>query len=262
MAQAARLQARQRFFNLVVTNVPGPQFPLYVLGRQLRAIYPLVPLAQNLALGIAIMSYDGALDFGLIADFDALPDLELLAARLGEALDELAVAAGLPPRRCARAAGAPPRARPAARRRAASAATRRSVGRRGIVRGASWVTPLLARRAPPPAPARPRLLTLASRSAASCSMLLFFEGRDARRSRAVGANVPGQARARPAARAGAGADPRDGVALSDDQLLHALELGDVVLLYGTRAPPPRAARAAGEVSGPVRPGARRQRRRP
>jgi WS/DGAT/MGAT family acyltransferase len=99
MAQAARLQARQRYFNLVVTNVPGPQFPLYVLGRRMRAIYPMVPLAQNLALGIAIMSYDGTLAFGLNADFDALPDLELLAAQLAEALDELAVAAGLPPRR-------------------------------------------------------------------------------------------------------------------------------------------------------------------
>jgi diacylglycerol O-acyltransferase / wax synthase len=99
MAQAARLQARQRYFNLVVTNVPGPQFPLYALGRQMRAIYPLVPLAQNLALGIAIISYNSQLAFGLNADFDALPDVELLAAHLSDALDELAVAAGLPPRR-------------------------------------------------------------------------------------------------------------------------------------------------------------------
>jgi diacylglycerol O-acyltransferase / wax synthase len=102
MAQAARLQARQRYFNLVVTNVPGPQFPLYVLGREMRAIYPMVPLAQNLALGIAIMSYNGSLAFGLNADFDALPDLELLAAQLDEALDELGVAAGLTPRKTRR----------------------------------------------------------------------------------------------------------------------------------------------------------------
>src|SRR4029077_10589320 len=99
MAQAARLQARQRYFNLVVTNVPGPQFPLYVLGREMRSISPLVPPAENLALGVAIISYNGRIAFGLNADFDALPDVELLAAQLGEALDELAVAAGLPPRR-------------------------------------------------------------------------------------------------------------------------------------------------------------------
>jgi WS/DGAT/MGAT family acyltransferase len=98
MAQAARLQAHQRFFNLVVTNVPGPQLPLYVLGRRMEAIYPMVPLAQNQALGIAIMSYDGKVSFGLNADFDALPDLELLADQLSEALEELALAAGLPPR--------------------------------------------------------------------------------------------------------------------------------------------------------------------
>jgi diacylglycerol O-acyltransferase len=97
MAQAARLQAHQRFFNLVVTNVPGPQLPLYVLGRRMLAIYPMVPLAQNQALGIAIMSYDGRISFGLNADFDALPDLELLAGQLSESLEELADAAGLPP---------------------------------------------------------------------------------------------------------------------------------------------------------------------
>jgi diacylglycerol O-acyltransferase len=111
MAQAARLQARQRYFNLVVTNVPGPQFPLYILGRRMRAIYPMVPLAQNLALGIAIMSYDGRIAFGLNADYDALADVELLARHLGEALDELALAAGLPPQ------SGKPRRRAAARRR-------------------------------------------------------------------------------------------------------------------------------------------------
>ena len=62
MAQAARLQARQRLFNLVVTNVPGPQFPLYLLGRELESIYPMVPLAENTALGIAILSYNGQLE--------------------------------------------------------------------------------------------------------------------------------------------------------------------------------------------------------
>ena len=95
MSQAARLQTRQRFFNLVVTNVPGPQFPLYALGRRLRAMYPQVPLAQKQGVGIAIMSYDGALNFGLLGDYDAMPDLEQLAGDLAGAIDELALAAGV-----------------------------------------------------------------------------------------------------------------------------------------------------------------------
>ncbi|HET9102371.1 MAG TPA: wax ester/triacylglycerol synthase family O-acyltransferase [Solirubrobacteraceae bacterium] len=94
MAQAARLQARQRLFNLVVTNVPGPQFPLYMLSHQLEAMYPMVPLAENQALGIAIMSYDGQLNFGLNADYDTIDDLEVLADELRAAIEELAGAAG------------------------------------------------------------------------------------------------------------------------------------------------------------------------
>jgi diacylglycerol O-acyltransferase len=102
MAQAARLQARQRLFNLVVTNVPGPQFPLYMLGRQLKAMYPMVPLAENQALGIAIMSYNGQLNFGLNADYDALPDLEALADELRAAMEELVAAAAQGPAQGAR----------------------------------------------------------------------------------------------------------------------------------------------------------------
>jgi diacylglycerol O-acyltransferase / wax synthase len=96
MSQAARLQARQRLFNLVVTNVPGPQHPLYLLGRELEAVYPMVPLAENTALGIAIMSYNGQLNFGLVADYDAVPDLEVLADELRSAIEELAAEAGVP----------------------------------------------------------------------------------------------------------------------------------------------------------------------
>jgi WS/DGAT/MGAT family acyltransferase len=94
LAQAARLQARQRLFNLVVTNVPGPQMPLYMMGRELDAIFPMVPLAENTALGIAIMSYDGQLNFGLLADFDGLPDVDALAEELRLSTEELAAAAG------------------------------------------------------------------------------------------------------------------------------------------------------------------------
>jgi diacylglycerol O-acyltransferase len=112
--QAARLQGMQRLYNLVVTNVPGPQFPLYMLGRRLRGFYPEVPLTLNTALGIAIMSYDGHLDFGLLGDYDAMEDLHALAGDLRAAIDELSVAAGVPADGHRRSG----RARPAARRRA------------------------------------------------------------------------------------------------------------------------------------------------
>jgi WS/DGAT/MGAT family acyltransferase len=97
MAQAARLQARQRLFNLVVTNVPGPQHPLYMLGRELEALYPMVPLAENTALGIAIMSYNGQLNFGFTADYDAFADVEALTEDLRSSIEELAAAASGPP---------------------------------------------------------------------------------------------------------------------------------------------------------------------
>jgi diacylglycerol O-acyltransferase len=106
LSQAARIQAVQRFFNLTVTNVPGPQFPLYLLGRQLSRLYPLVPIVENAALGIAIMSYNGRIDFGLVADYDALPDLDDVAAALDGAIAELAAVAGVssrPRRRRSRA---------------------------------------------------------------------------------------------------------------------------------------------------------------
>ncbi|MEI7691727.1 MAG: wax ester/triacylglycerol synthase family O-acyltransferase [Actinomycetes bacterium] len=92
-SQAARLQSRQRLFNLVVTNVPGPQVPLYLLGRQLTALYPVVPLTTNTALGVAAMSYCGRLSFGLLADYDALPDLGDVVTDFKGALFDLARAA-------------------------------------------------------------------------------------------------------------------------------------------------------------------------
>ena len=88
--QAARLQSRQRFFNLVVTNIPGPQMPLYLLGRELEAIFPMVPLAKRQAVCFGIMSYNGQVNFGLIGDFDAVGDLEALASDLEASLAELA----------------------------------------------------------------------------------------------------------------------------------------------------------------------------
>jgi diacylglycerol O-acyltransferase len=95
LSQAARLQSRQRFFNLTVTNVPGPPVPLYLLGRRLREFYPQVPLVLNTALGIAVMSYADDLFFGLLGDYDALPDLDDVADDLAGAIAELSRAAGV-----------------------------------------------------------------------------------------------------------------------------------------------------------------------
>lgn len=87
-SQAARLQPAQRFFNLVVTNVPGPQFPLYLMGRRMESIFPLVPLARRQALCVGIMSYDGQVDFGLVGDYDAMADLDSFALDLEGAIAE------------------------------------------------------------------------------------------------------------------------------------------------------------------------------
>src|SRR4051794_27322605 len=95
LAQATRIGARQRAFNLVVTNVPGPQFPLYIQGHEMLDVFPMVPLAMNQRLGLALMSYNGAINFGLIGDYDTMPDLEDVARYLGDALEELADVAGV-----------------------------------------------------------------------------------------------------------------------------------------------------------------------
>ena len=72
-----------------MTNVPGPQFPLYLLGREMEAIVPIAFLPENHALAIAIMSYNGKLDFGLLGDYDAMPDLERFGGDLEDSLAEL-----------------------------------------------------------------------------------------------------------------------------------------------------------------------------
>ena len=79
----------RRIFNLVVTNVPGPQVPLYVAGARMRETFPVVPLAEGQGLAIGITSYDGGLYYGLNGDRDALPDLDVVAQTIEEALDEL-----------------------------------------------------------------------------------------------------------------------------------------------------------------------------
>jgi diacylglycerol O-acyltransferase / wax synthase len=89
LAQASRLNFSTRLFNLIVTNVPGPQFPLYVLGRRMERVYPVAFLPQSHALAIAIMSYCGEMNFGLLGDFDALPDIELLGHGIAAELQTL-----------------------------------------------------------------------------------------------------------------------------------------------------------------------------
>jgi diacylglycerol O-acyltransferase len=114
LAQASRLNFSTRLFNLIVTNIPGPQVPLYVLGRPLRDLFPIAFLPENHALAIAIMSYNGGVDYGLLGDYDALPDIGLIAEGIEASLQELLQAArgqaGRPARRreAATSNGAPP----------------------------------------------------------------------------------------------------------------------------------------------------------
>jgi diacylglycerol O-acyltransferase / wax synthase len=87
-ARVAAAQAR-RGFNLVVTNVPGPQFPLYAAGARMAESYPVQPLLPGHALSIGVTSYDGVVHFGLNGDRDAMPDLDVLGQCVTEALEEL-----------------------------------------------------------------------------------------------------------------------------------------------------------------------------
>ncbi len=83
------LEHRRRDLDLVVTNVPGPQFPLYAAGAKMVSTYPVPPLMPGCALGIGVTSYDGQVFYGLTVDRDAIPDVEVLGACLAEALEEL-----------------------------------------------------------------------------------------------------------------------------------------------------------------------------
>jgi WS/DGAT/MGAT family acyltransferase len=91
LSVAARVAAATaRPFNMTITNVPGPQVPLYLLSARLTRIHPMVPLWVNHGLGVALFSYDGKLDWGVAADWDLVPDLDRFMDRIVEALDELA----------------------------------------------------------------------------------------------------------------------------------------------------------------------------
>jgi diacylglycerol O-acyltransferase len=107
LAQASRLQFSTRLFNLLVTNIPGPQVPLYILGKQLQDMFPLAFLPQGHALAVAIMSYNGRIEYGLLGDFDALPDIDVIAEGIDESLAELLAATGTPGRKKAKSKKAP-----------------------------------------------------------------------------------------------------------------------------------------------------------
>jgi diacylglycerol O-acyltransferase / wax synthase len=90
LSLAARLAHRQPFFNLICTNVPGPQVPMYFLGARVLEAYPMVPLAKNLTVGIAVLSYCGAVHVGVLADREHWLDLDVLEAGIADAFADLA----------------------------------------------------------------------------------------------------------------------------------------------------------------------------
>jgi diacylglycerol O-acyltransferase len=94
LAQASRLNFSTRAYNLLVTNVPGPQFPLYLLGREMQELAPVPFLAPKRALAIAIMSYNGNVVVGLMGDYDAMADLDEFGEFIKESVAELSDIAG------------------------------------------------------------------------------------------------------------------------------------------------------------------------
>jgi len=93
LVQAARLAARSRPYNLIVTNVPGPQIPLYLQGAQMRTSYPVVPIFENLGVVVGLFSYDGGLYWGVNADWEHIPDLHEFIVAIEGSFRELQVAA-------------------------------------------------------------------------------------------------------------------------------------------------------------------------
>jgi hypothetical protein len=89
LGPTAAINFSTRLFNLLVTNFPGPQIPFYLLGREVEGVFPIGFLARRHALAIAIVSYNGKVGFGILADSASMPDLERISRYLREAVDEL-----------------------------------------------------------------------------------------------------------------------------------------------------------------------------
>jgi WS/DGAT/MGAT family acyltransferase len=121
----ARASLRSMNYNTIVTNVPGPQWPLYTLGCRLVEAMPIAFLYEGMQVATAIFSYLGGINFGYIADRSAFPDLPRLGECMEESFDELLDVA-----RASQAAPAPAKNRAAARRRSAAPAKKRLAGRR------------------------------------------------------------------------------------------------------------------------------------
>ena len=96
--ELSRSAARNRPFNVAVTNVPGPPMPLYLMGARLRAVYPMMPLFSNQALSVAVISYAGGVFWGFNSDWDTLPDLHDLVVGVCEDFEKLRKAADRPTR--------------------------------------------------------------------------------------------------------------------------------------------------------------------
>jgi len=88
-AMSVMRRTAQRSVNTVTTNVPGPQIPLYACGREMRDYFPFVPLSQGVRTGVAIMSYNGKVTFGVTGDWDSVPDLEVLSTGIEAGMREL-----------------------------------------------------------------------------------------------------------------------------------------------------------------------------
>jgi hypothetical protein len=85
----------QPLFNLVCTNVPGPQIPLYLAGRKVEAHYPLVPLSMGLGMNVCLTSYNGVLYWGIVADPELVPDVGVVARHVEAAFEGLKAAASV-----------------------------------------------------------------------------------------------------------------------------------------------------------------------
>jgi WS/DGAT/MGAT family acyltransferase len=187
LAQASRMAFSTRLFNLIVTNVPGPQFPLYVLGRELQDLFPIAFLPKNHGLAIAIMSYNGSIDFGLLGDYDALPDIEAIADGIEDGLTRLRTAARAKEARAAAGRTGGSSSKPVATTPAVPSAT------------------TARRRRPASRPARPARKPAAARTGATSDGPQLLPSGPSSRADGPGASMRKRARKRPPSHNGGGA---------------------------------------------------------